>query len=272
MQCAWSVRHQAHRLDSVHNQVYKDLFNLDSIGPNGLYARKKLGTEDGFMAANFRAHEVENLRDHTVHIQPRHPGRGLSDKGANALDDIPCTMASPDNALSGLARFVQIRFGARQPLQASFRIGHDGHQRLVELVSDRGDELAHRGQSRGVHERSLRGAERLLRSPALSDVPEHEHCTGGCALIIYDRRATVIDGYFAAIARKQHRMVGQSKHGSQAHDLSCGILNSLAGLVVRDTKYLRQRSTDGLALWPTRQQFRHRIHESNSSLIICGND
>jgi hypothetical protein len=63
--------------------------------------------------------------------------------------------------------------------QPGARVGEDGGERLVDLVGDRGHQLAQQGETRGVDEIETRGAQLVLGVLALGDVAARvEHRAG----------------------------------------------------------------------------------------------
>src|SRR5215468_11312417 len=61
-----------------------------------------------------------------------------------SVDDIACSLSVSVNACYRLPRLIQVRHGPREPTQTGVGIGHDGGERLVDLVSNRGRQLSHR--------------------------------------------------------------------------------------------------------------------------------
>src|SRR5882762_11050749 len=74
------------------------------------------------------------------------------------------------DTLSGLTCLRQVRRFSPQPQQATFRTGNDGCERLIDLVRERGSQLADRGQPCSTREVSLSVAQCVLAAFSRGDV------------------------------------------------------------------------------------------------------
>jgi hypothetical protein len=102
-----------------------------------------------------------------VDVKPRHLRGRLSGQGADDPDNFSRTVAGIESPFCGLSDLIEIRRILRKPSQARIGVGHDGHQRLVHLVSDRSGEFAHRRQPRHACEIRLGVLESLLCANSL---------------------------------------------------------------------------------------------------------
>ena len=92
--------------------------------------------------------------------------------------------ASLITRLDGMARLLDLRRLAVQPPQAGLTIGDDAGKRLVDLVRDRGGQLAERRHARDVRKLRLRLLQRLPGPLPLRDVGVGLQDRGGLPALV----------------------------------------------------------------------------------------
>ena len=122
------------------------------------------------MSVQLATRQDEDFPNRVIDVELRDLGLGLPGQGADAPDDVARAVAVPDDAFRGLSRLVEIRSVIRKPAQTGMAVGDHGGERLIDLVSDRCRELAHRRQPCHPCKIRLRVAQRFLAPLALGDV------------------------------------------------------------------------------------------------------
>ena len=79
-------------------------------------------------------------------------------------------MAVLHDRIERFADAVELGLGRRQPVEGCVGVGHDGGQRLIDLVGDRRGELAQRRHAGHVRKLRLRLLQRLRRPRVLGEV------------------------------------------------------------------------------------------------------
>ena len=110
------------------------------------------------LATDQQRHVVDDVdqRDGSV------VGIGLARQGAQAAHDLAGALAVLDHVLDRAARLAEVGDLARQPAQAGLAVGDDGGQRLVDLMGDRGRELAQGGDARHMGELAAGAVQAVL--------------------------------------------------------------------------------------------------------------
>ena len=94
------------------------------------------------MLEHFASGQRDHFEDGFVEVKPILPRRHLVDEGPDAADDVAGALAVLDDTAEGGANLVEIgRLGA-QPAQGGLRVGNRRGDRLVDLMGDRGRQLA----------------------------------------------------------------------------------------------------------------------------------
>ena len=83
----------------------------------------------------------------------------------------PARSPVPDDALQTGARLVEVGRVARQPAQAGVAVSGDPGERLVDLVGNRGGQLAHGHHTRDVSQFRLYVVQRIFGPLALDELP-----------------------------------------------------------------------------------------------------
>ena len=116
------------------------------------------------MAEHLAAHQGNHVADDVVDVQPCSLGFVLRHELADTVDHVGRPVAVLHDPVEGLPDAVEVWGGRRQPVERCVGIGHDGGERLVDLVGDRRGQLA-QGRHPG-HVRELRlGLLERFRSP-----------------------------------------------------------------------------------------------------------
>ena len=114
------------------------------------------------MALQFAADQQRHVV-HDVGQGDRHIGRiALARQGAQPAHDLAGALAVLDHVLDRAARLADVGHGAPEPAQAGLAVGDDGGQRLVDLMGDRGGELAQGGDARDMGELALGALQAVL--------------------------------------------------------------------------------------------------------------
>ena len=94
-----------------------------------------------------------------------------SDEGPDSVDDVAGPSAVLDDLAERLPDFLEIRRAGAQPAQGGVSVGDRSCDGLVDLVCDRGRQLAHGRYAIDMRQLRLRLAQGLLCLLALSNVP-----------------------------------------------------------------------------------------------------
>ena len=154
------------------------------------------------MAQYLVPQQRDHVADDAVDVHRRLLRLGFRRELADPLNDLPGPVAVLRDAVEGAANPLEVGIRRGQPVQRRVGIGDDGGQRLIDLVSDRRDQLPQRGDTGHVRELHLRVAVSLLAVAqfllgplALGDVPGDAAVAGKPVLGIEHRLAT--DGHEA---------------------------------------------------------------------------
>jgi hypothetical protein len=139
----------------------------------------------------------------------------------------------------------------------------DGRHGIAQLVRECREEfvLAAIG---GLHFR--------VQPRALGHVAEHEHASENHAIGEPDRRGAVVDRALAAIARDQHRVVGEAHDHSIAQRPHGRVLHFLAGVFVHDVEDARQVQAARFGGGPAGEGLGDGVEEGNPAVPIGGDD
>src|SRR6202022_2609069 len=111
--------------------------------------------------------------DGVVDVERRKLRPGLPRERTQPADHVSGALAVAHYARERFARLLEFRRPPLQPAQPGAPLTHDGCERLVDLMGDRGRELAHCREARRAGELRLRVSQRLLGMPALCDVHDY---------------------------------------------------------------------------------------------------
>ena len=95
------------------------------------------------MLAHLALDHGDNLVNDVVDVQPGFLRVGFLRERAHPPDHLARPVRIPDHALHGDSCLIQVRGLACKSSQAGITVGDDGGERLVDLVSDGGRQLAH---------------------------------------------------------------------------------------------------------------------------------
>ena len=115
-------------------------------------------------------------------------------------------------------------------------------------------------------------AEDPLRRILFRDIAEHQHCPDHGAAVVANRCAAVSDISLAAIARNQHRVVGQTLNRALRQCCRNRNHRGLPGFLVDDLKNVGDLTALGLCVGPTGQQFAGGVQQRHVRFGISGND
>ena len=118
-------------------------------------------------------------------LRPGFPG-----ERPQTADHVRRAHAVPSDAGKRIPHFLKIGFVPVQEPQGGLALGHDGGERLVDLMGDRRAEFAHRRQPRHSLEVRVRVSQRLFGALAFGDVDCDRAKEGRAPL---DRRQKAVD-------------------------------------------------------------------------------
>ena len=224
----------------------------------------------GLVAFNLEAfahgHIAQHAGEVTLASQPHFGGRDFQREGAAIL--APADGRTP---LAGGARLVAraVVFERTVALVAA-ELGHQQAERLrrelfrgiAEHARDRrvdglddaagraqGDDAVGHSVEDGLDQRGVVAHHRLqLMFPR--HVAEHQHRADHQCIAVANRRATVGDGAFAAVARDQQRVVGHRLTAAVRQRVDDRVDDGLTALLVDDVNNIVDRPADRLRLGP----------------------
>ena len=137
----WLDRHRFH---GVVQQVQDHLLQLDAI-PGGKY-RVIVEVEGHHDVAAYGVcpDQVHHLADRGGEIDRGHLHLAFAHHLLETLDHIAGTTIVADDVLQDGAELLDVRCGPVEHASGGLRVGHDGGERLIQLVSQRGGHLADR--------------------------------------------------------------------------------------------------------------------------------
>ena len=125
-----------HRITRVHDEVKKDLLELDAFDQD---ARKRFGQPGCQRHTATNKVAVSQLQDLAhVFIHVERPRRGLASaqERAEAFDDLTCTAVFVDNIADNGFQFFQIGRLRIEEKLGGLRVAENDSERLVEFVGE----------------------------------------------------------------------------------------------------------------------------------------
>ena len=135
------ARRLAHGLVRVGDQVDDDLTELVRIGPEFGQARIQVQAHRHIIQPEGIRDQLRRLGDEAVEVARLILHRPLAGEGEEVLDDPSAPLGRGLDLLRPLSRM-----GLAGPSSKKAGLAEDHHQRIVELMGDPGQEVAHRGQ------------------------------------------------------------------------------------------------------------------------------
>ncbi len=124
-----------------------------------------------FGAEQLMLHESQGLaQDMSLRLMRRHFQVRLFRQRTDPPNDLTRPSAVPDNPLERGVRFLHVGRFPIEPAQACFGVEHDGTERLIDLVSDRGSQLTQAGHARRVSKVSPGFVQLALGHPDRGDI------------------------------------------------------------------------------------------------------
>ena len=170
--------------------------------------RGQIGGNGDLAGHQFAAQQLKGLGDQAIEVQRRQGDGAPPVERAEAADHFGGAMVLGDDVAADLAKLDKVRSVAPQHGLGGLGVGKDRRQRLVELMGDRGRELAQHIDPRHVAERLavlfgplLGRALPLHAQPPRDQAGEHLGQQAGAV----DRRSAAIhapDGYSTARRRR----------------------------------------------------------------------
>ena len=114
--------------------------------------------------------------------------------------------------------------------------------------------------------------ERAVHAPLLAHVVEHHDGADQVSRAIAYRRGGVLDGNHVAAPRHEHRMLGESQHLAFAQAAHDGALGRLPRGLVHHGQDIADELRLRLAVLPSRQALRDRVHVVDAPFGIGGDD
>ena len=165
-------------LNSIHQQVQKDLLELDPIAPDQRQVWRQGHFQSHAVLLEFRTHERKHVTDDASQVTRPVGDRRSRQQGANPGDHLPCPFAVLHDGRQRLSDTVQVGSVRFQPVQARAGVRDDSRQRLVDLMGDGGGELAQRRHPRDVRELLSCLVQRFLGPLALRARANRRHPVG----------------------------------------------------------------------------------------------
>src|SRR5215472_12592285 len=202
MQLPRFLAHLAHRFHRVDEKVEYHLLQLDPVSLNEWQALRELSPQRDAIPLNFAPGQGDDLLNDLVEVQQillRH--RPLGER-TDAGDDLACPPGIPDDADESLASLRHIWLRPGEPAQTRLRADEYGRDRLVDLMSDGGGDLAHDRDAIDMGELHLRVAQFVLRPLALSDVLDRAEDSAGPTRRVLHEIALTMDDTLLAVGAK----------------------------------------------------------------------
>jgi len=128
---------------------------------------------------------------------------------------------------------------------------------------DHAKTFVHRFEQRAIA--LLAGAQGRLHRVFLGDVTEHQHRADDCVAVVADRRATVGNRIFAAIAGEQQGIVGKAVDDALGKNLGDGYRCRCERLGIHDMENLGHWLPFRCRVGPAGQPFGHRVQTGNAA-------
>ena len=115
-------------------------------------------------------HQGQRLAQGLIEIKRRHFRLGLFRECSDAPNDLAGPSAVPDDSLQGGVHFGEIGLFVIEPGLTCLGVDEYGAERLIDLVSDRGGQLAQAGHAHHVRKVGLGFVQLMLRQPDRADI------------------------------------------------------------------------------------------------------
>src|ERR1700738_955810 len=168
-----ALRDRFQGVDCVQDQVYDYLLQLYPVAHHGLIAGDEVRAQRDAMPLHLAVGERQHLSDGVVDVERRDLRPGFLRERPQPTDHVGRALAVAHYLPERLTRFLEFGRVPLKPAQPGAPLTHDGGERLIDLVCDRGGELAHGREPCSAGELRLRISQRLLGMPALGDVHDH---------------------------------------------------------------------------------------------------
>src|SRR5262245_38261653 len=167
---AGPVRGNTDRLARVHDQIQDHLLELDGIAGDERHDRVGGVDQRDVLARQVVAQQAHHLVDDLVQIEAALRRVLLAREGAEAPDDRRGALGVGGDVGQRLGHVGMYEARALEQAHRRLRVGHDGGERLVDLVGERGAELAERRDALGVRQPLALPAGLVLGVPPPRDV------------------------------------------------------------------------------------------------------
>ena len=161
------LRHGVH---GVRDQVQQHLLELHLVAQNRLQMGGQVGVQRHAVPLQVAAGERQHFLDGVVEVELRQLRPGFHGERPQAVDHVARAVGILHDARDRLPRRIKIGRVPAQPAQAGIAAGGDGGQRLVDLMRDRGGQLAQGRQAGRMREVRLRLMQAFLGTFGRGDV------------------------------------------------------------------------------------------------------
>jgi len=172
-------RDLSHGLRRIDEEVDEHLLELDPISQHRRQVRCDRHLERDPLAVELRADEREHVADDPGEIAGLAGHDRAREQGADPDEHVGGPGPVRDDGAERLANLAQRRAVGAEPVETGVRVGDDGGQGLIDLVGDRGGQLAQRGHARHPRQLDLDLVQGLLGALALGDLVVRLEDRGG---------------------------------------------------------------------------------------------
>jgi hypothetical protein len=188
--------HVSQRLDRVHDQIENDLLQLDTVPPHDWQVASEVRSQRDVTSRQLSAHQRDDVLDDRGEIQRCELDWTLPHQSSNPLDDVVRSLPIVGDVLEHFAKLIRVERAGGDPTQARLRIGDDRGQRLIDFVNDRGGQLSHGRDPRGMGE---------IRLDPASDALVCRHSSTSAATTVASKTPTIPPTPYAAEIRSTAR-------------------------------------------------------------------
>ena len=161
-----------HGLYGVDDEVDNHLLELDAVSQHLRHSRSEVARYRDAARLDFVMEKHKSSINEFVKRRERMFGRSPNRHPANAADNVCGTTCIGNDAR---VRFAHLRYVGHRPVESAqpgFAIRSDSGERLVQLVGNRGSQLAQHRDARGVRKVRLQSLQHFLRANAFGQVDQ----------------------------------------------------------------------------------------------------
>ena len=158
------------RVEGVHavdDQVQQDLLELHPVAENLGQATADVDVEPDAAGGGIGSQQRHDVEKHVLQVERHHLDRLSPEQGAHPVDHVAGTAIVLADVVDDRADLVEVGRGMLDEERRRLGIAQDGAERLIDLVRERGGELAHDRDAPDVGD-VLAQAQHFLARPAFA--------------------------------------------------------------------------------------------------------